>query len=244
MAKTQIPEIKYSEIAPTRAWLVAKYLTRVTKFAFPPFQGTHQECYQTIVEDKELAPARGLDLALLTNGAYTQDTPQWLSVRDNFRNSLVRVPNRILLIPRGHIKEDRALSGVLVERDIQGNGLSTKMQVPDLSKWTQNSEGVYVPNAQDYKFVFYPSDLYDGKSFEEDRVAHAHLTPEGAEIFAKTAKDAGLVPYDYLAQRVKEISSPEQRVSLLYEGSGRLRLGGHSWGDDRDGHAFGVFLSH
>ncbi|MEK6889436.1 MAG: hypothetical protein AABW80_05010 [Nanoarchaeota archaeon] len=233
--------IEYSEVAPSRGWLKAKSGDREVSFAWPSFQGTHQDCCQAIAKDKELVPAEGLDLAILTNGAYSQNTPQWTSVKGNFRSNWVRAPNRSLLIPAGHFKGDKQLAGILVERDLKGNGLSTKMQVPDLYDWKQNDSGIYI--SPDRNASFAPSSSYEGKSFEKDGVAHIHLTSEGAELFAKTAKDAGLKPYNWLAQRMKEITSTEQRVSLLGECVGRLGLDGFDWGGDRYGPAFGVSAS-
>ena len=242
MSKSQVQIIEYSEIVPSRGWLKAKSGDRVTMFAWPPFQGTHQDCYQAIAQDRELVPAEGLDLATLANGGYIKDNHKWQQVKGNFKGNWVRAPNRNLLIPAGYFKGkgDEKLSGILIERDTQGNGLSTKMQVPDLSNWKQNDAGIYVSPGGNASFV--PSSAYDGKSFETDGVAHVHLTPEGAELFAKTAKDANLVPYDWLANRMKEISSTEQRVSVLCEDGVRLDLGG-DWDGVRDVRAFGVSVS-
>ncbi len=233
-------ERQYSEVAPSRGLLVASYKGKETRFAHPPFQGTHEEGYEAIAQDKELVPAEGLDLALLTEGAHTQNTPQWKSVRGNFRSNWVRAPNRNLLIPAGYIEGDKQLSGILVERDIKGKGLITKMQIPNLSDWKQNDTGIYV--SPDGNSSFVPKSAYEGKFFEKDGIAQVHLTSEGAEIFAKSAKDAGLVPYNWLAGRMKEISSTEQRVSVLYEDGDGLVLVG-DWGGVRGGRAFGVFAS-
>jgi hypothetical protein len=145
MNQTSVPIAEYSEIAHVRGQLKAKLGDRIRVYAWPPFRGTHQRCYQAIAEDKELVAAEGFDLALLVNGGYTQNTPQWRSVKKDFKSSRVRSPHRVLLIPTGTIDGDRALSGILVERDIKGKGLSTRMQVPNLSSWKQNSAGVYVP---------------------------------------------------------------------------------------------------
>jgi hypothetical protein len=100
---------------------------------------------------------------------------------------------------------------------------------------------MFLATIQFKEWFFFPSTTYEGKSFEEDGVVHVHLTPEGADLFAKTARDAKLRPYNWLANRVKEITSTEQRVSLLYEGVDRLDLGGNSWCDLSLGRAFGVF---
>ena len=187
---------------------------------------------------QRIVPAEGFDLAILVHGAYTQKSPQWVSVNDNFRSDWIITPNRSLSIPVGYFEGDKALSGILVERDLKGVGLSTKMQVPDLSGWKQNETGIYIsPNGS---AMFAPSSSYKGRSFEKDGIAHAHLTPEGAELFAKTAKDAGLIPYNWLANRMEDITSTEQRVSLLGGLGDGLVLGGDDWGDDDGGYAFGV----
>ncbi|MEK6928092.1 MAG: hypothetical protein AABX11_06695 [Nanoarchaeota archaeon] len=227
----------YSEVAPSRGWLVAQSGNREVRFAFPPVSGTHSDCYKSIAQDKELVPAEGLDLALLAEGAYTQKTPQWQSVRSNFINSWARTPNRVLLIPTNSFTLDKSLSGILVEKDLQGIGFNTAMQVPDLSSgWTQNELGIYVSSNGNAQFV--PSSTYEGKSFEQDGIAHAHLTPEGAEIFARTARNNGLITYNRLEKRMSEITSTEQWVSLLGQSGDRLDLAGN--GDGGSFHAFEV----
>lgn len=123
---------------------------------------------------------------------------------DCFVTSHVRIPNRFLLIPVGEIKGDKSLSGVLVEKDRQGRGLSTKIEIPDLSKWKQNDAGVYV--SKDGNACFVSSNAYEGKSFENDRIVHAVFSAEGAEIYAKTARDAGKTSYNWLAERMKNIA--------------------------------------
>lgn len=210
-------EIAYSEVAPSRGWLKAKSGNREVSFAWPPFQGTHQDCYQAIAQDKELVPAEGLDLAILANGAYTQNTPKWASVKGNFKSNWVRTPNRILWIPKSN-----ELAGILIERDNQGNGLSTKMNIPkDVNGWS-NQDGIYVSPDGNTKLV--PADKYNlGKVNSKDGFLRAILTSEGAELFVKTAKDSKLVPYTW-GLDINGLTAPEQRVSLLGEFVGGLFL--------------------
>lgn len=236
-----IKQISYDEEI-GRTWLTAQYGDRTVKFAHPPVQGTHQECYQAIKKDSELNAAEGLDLAILTNGAYTSKKPTWKSIRGNFQSGWVRVPMRNLWLPKGSIKGDNGLSGVLTERDVEGLGRSTNMEIPDLSQFKEN-KGIYTP--KDGSKVFISADNYKlgehtTKSFAKDGYAIRVLTPEGAELFAKTAVDAGKVPYIWGID-VNSTKTPEQRVSLLYEGGVGLYLGGvGNWSGNGDIHAFGV----
>jgi hypothetical protein len=242
MAKVEILPVERG-----RSWLPIRYSGREVKVAYPPVQGTHEQCFQAINKDPELRPAEGLELALITAGAYNGIEPEWQSIRQNcFVSNYTRVPIRNLWIPKNTFKEDKSLSGVLVERDVKGKGLSTKMQVPDLSdstNWQQNDSGIYI--SKDKNKTFIPSDKYKlgehtQKSFAKDGYAITVLTPEGAELFAKTAYDAGKTPWIW-GINVSDISDPEQRVSLLYEDVGRLDLGGYVWYDVRNYRAFGVF---
>ena len=269
-----MPERKYSVIPKSREWLRAESGDRVVMFALPPIKGTHEECYKSIAKEKPflpvaerldvallierihtekyLVPAEGIDLALLTEGILTQEGPQWQSIAHNFLVNGIRTPNRALLIPAPCIKGDSSLEGVLVERDTEGNGLDTEMQVPDLSSWKQNDAGIYVPNDTSYEAVFVPSTAYKGKSFEKDGVVHAYLTPEGAEIFAKTANDKGKGPYNWLPRimevmKTKGVNFPIQRTSLLhahnkqlYLGEGILFDGSHIYCGQKVSYAFGV----
>ena len=232
-------EVTLMEPERRRIWLPVQYGDAVTRVAYPPVQGTHQECFQALHADKELKPASGIELALITFGAYNGKEAEWKEIRQNcFVSNYTRVPYRMLLIPAGHIKGDKDLAGVLIEKDLQGKGLSTQMQVPELSKYTQK-DGVY---QIDNTSIFVPSDAYNGKSFEKDPLAHAHVTQEGATLFAKTARDAGKTPFNWIAERMKAITAIEQRVSMLFGNSDRLSVDGSSWIGRDDGFAFGVFL--
>ena len=236
-------DVTYSERGLIQGELRAQRGGKVIRFAWPPYKGAHPDCYRTFKGSTTLAPAEGLDLAVLTHGAHNQDTPLWKKAELKFSyRSYVRTPHRCLLIPSGNIKGDPCLSGILVERDVEGNGLNTIMNVPDLSSWRQNDDGVYVQHDNSYSAVFVPSTSYEGRSFEKDGVAHAHLTPEGAELFARTARDAGLDPYNWLAHRVNKIKSPEQRVSLLSKLKDMLYLGGHFLDDEEEGYTFARFI--
>lgn len=234
-------QITVKPIERGRIWLPIQYGQNEVRFAYPPVQGTHQECFQALAKDEELRPAKGLDHALLTYGAYNGKDKEWKDVRQtSFVSNYIRMPSRMLLIPVGHIQGDASLSGVLFEDDVAGVGLSTQMQIPDLSKWAQK-KGIY--RSPHSSALFIPNVAYEGKSFEQDGIAQAHLTPEGATLFAQTAQDAGKTLYNRIVQRMKEITVPEPRVSLGCEDSGELGLdgGGCGWYDNRYGRAFGVF---
>lgn len=229
-----------------RTWLTTGYNERIIKFAYPPVQGIHQSCFEAINADPELRPAEGLELALLTAGAYNGTEIEWKSIRQNcFISNYARVPVRNLWIPENTF-EDKALSGILVERDVNGLGRSTAMQIPNLSdsiNWRQNDKGIYV--STDGNLVFVPKEKYSlgehtKETFAKDDYAITVLTLEGAELFAKTAYDAGKKLWIWGID-VSSIKSPEQRISLLDEYGGWLGLDGDYWYDDRYGRAFGVF---
>jgi len=231
-------ETTFGEIG-GREWLTCSYKGKERRFAFPPVRGTHSDCYQAIKADSEIVPADGLDLALLAQGAYTQDTSRWQKVKNCFVSAYVRAPMRGLWIPHGH-----DLAGVLLEKDFEGKGRQTKMQLPkDVSGWKKGDNGIYV--SSDGKQTFVPEGSYElGKhtknSFAKDGFATAVLTAEGAEIFVRTAVDAKKTPWTW-GYQVKDISEPVQVVAVLYEVDGGLDLGGdYYWGDNVDGYAVGV----
>ena len=219
-----------------RTWLQVRNGDNIVKLAYPPVAGTHQECYQAIAKDKELRAAEGVELALLTHGAYT-GKDEWKDVKQTcFQSNYTRTPNRVLWIPKDSIKGDKSLCGVLVEKDLEGKGLSTKMEVPaDFSDWKEQN-GIYVKG----DLTFVPKDKYTLDEIKEgDGFARAILGDEGASIFVKTARDANLKPYNWGID-VSDISKPEQRVTLLFEGSFRLDLCGLNYLDSGDSRAFGV----
>jgi len=224
---------------PTR--LLVVYDGKRVEFAYPPIMGHHQECFEAIKADGELRASEGVEMALLTHGAYNGEG-LWNSVRKLFRESYVRAPQRFLWIPKGTL-EDKSLSGVLVERASEGLGSSDKIEIPNLTEWRQNERGVYVSSGGNQ--VFIPKDRYklrdhNANSFANDCFAVSVLSFKGAEIFAKTAVDAGLIP-NILGLDVDSLQNPDQRVCLLKECSNRL--GFHVWDNYRDGRAFGVFKS-
>jgi uncharacterized small protein (DUF1192 family) len=229
-----------------RTWLNAKHNDYSVNFAYPPVQGTHSDCYKSISEDKEIQPADGLDLAILTAGAYTSNEKEWKDVRQMFVSDYVRMPRRLLWVPKQSFDEDKELSGVLIEKDLQGKSLEGQMEIPqnlgNTKFWKQNDSGIYVYTNGEKQFV--PSDKYklgehSQKSFAKDGFTRALLTEEGAELFAKTALDSKKTPWT-CGLDVLSIENPEQRVALLDEDVGRLDLVGNYGGGGRDYLAFGV----
>ncbi len=219
-----------------RNWL--PYNDNKSAFAFPPIQGKHKNCYQKMKADSEVVPAEGLDLAILTEGAYTQDGPMWQKVKaDCFVNRYTRAPVRVLWVPHGN-----DLAGVLLERDLEGNGVTTEMKLPkNVDGWKKGENGIY--ESPDKNLIFAPEGSYKiGKhnknSFAKDGFATAVLTAEGAEIFARTATNAKLKPRTG-GFEAKEIGGLIQRIVELGECDGRLSLIGDSWLDGGSGYAFG-----
>jgi hypothetical protein len=223
-----------------RTWLICNYDGQEIKYAHPPIRGTHQGCYQTIHRDLQLKPADGLDLALLVNGAFTRETDQWADVRNNV-DYYLRIPRRVLWMPKGH-----EFHGAFVEKDFKGEGLSTKIQVPEsINKWEEKN-GIYVhPNGN---LVFAPRESYEfgdhtSDSFVKDGIALGLLdSPESAEIFAKTAIDNKITPKTW-GVGVEKKKNPEQRVATLGSYDDRLFVSGNYWDGYDDGYAFGVLNS-
>lgn len=209
-----------------REWLTYEQLNGTKgAFAFPPIKGIYRNCYQKMKADSEVVPAERLDLVLLAQGAYTQETSRWHKVkRECFVNRNVRAPMRTFWIP--HKNE---LAGVLLERDLEGEGRTTKMQLPkNTSGWTKGENGVYESPNKNQILVparSYKLEEHTAGNFARDGLATAILTAEGAEIFAGIAVDAKLRLCIW-GLDIKDINEPEQRVVGLYGNALRLGIGG------------------
>ncbi len=217
-----------------RVLLPIKYGSQEVRFAYPPVEGTRQEDFRAIGNEMELRPAYGLELALFARGVYQGLEQEWKDIRQNFFiKKYTQASYRLLLIPAGHIPSDSSLSGVLIERDVKGIGLSEVIQVPHLANGWRETEGVYRPTSSNVEVVFVSRKAYAEKLFEQDGIVHAHLTPEGAEIFARTAVDADKKPINWISRRMIELNRLEQRISVLgdYGGEGWLGLDGHDFED-------------
>ena len=219
-----------------RNWLVCKVNGREIKYAYPPVQGTHVDNYKKINEDSEIVPAEGLDISLLTKGAFSRNSPQWKDVRDRtLIGGYTRIPSRLLWVPSNH-----KLEGVFVQKDTQGKGLSERMSIPEsVDGWKQQGN-LYLKD----DFTFVPKGVYrlgehNQKTFSKDGLAIALLTEEGAEIFARTAYDNKRVPYNWGVD-IDSLSSPEQRVAYVFAFMDTLYLNGYNQGDDSYGFSFGV----
>ena len=116
-------------------------------------QGTHQECFKAINQDSEIRSAEGVELALLAYGAYhadeQKDNKEWEEVKKLFKNNYIRVPARTLRIPQEYAKTVES-GGVLVERDTQGNGLNTKMEIPNIKIMVVEDEEVIKVHLKSY----------------------------------------------------------------------------------------------
>lgn len=226
-----------------RTWLTCEYDGKQIKYAYPPVQGTHQYCFQTINAEPELVPAEDLGLALLVKGAFSRDSPEWKDVRKKaIIQRYTRIPKRTLWMPSTHEFE-----GVFVERDLQGKGFSTKMIAPESLDGWKKENGMYV--SQDGNMVFAPRNSYDlgrqnKNGFSKDGVAIALMgTPESAEIFSQTAYDNKKTPWTW-GLDTKKIKEPVQRVASLcslrsFDGL-RLLVCGYDLDVGRYGFAFGV----
>ncbi len=228
-----------------RTWLSLSHGKEQYEFAYPSVIGTHQDCFKALNADTEVRPAEGLELALLTYGAYhadnLEDNEEWKEVRNIFHNNYIRIPIRNLWIPQECAKTIES-GGVLVERDIQGNGLDTKMEIPNIKTWNKNDYGIHISQDKNQKFIpfgSYTLGEHTKESFAKDSYAIAVLSQKGAEIFAQTAVDTELKPW-IQGVDIQTIKVPEQRVSLLCEGDYRLSLSGYYWDSGIGSRAFGV----
>jgi hypothetical protein len=223
--------------------LTCEYNSQTIRYPVPPAQGSHQKCFSKINACAELRPAEGVELSLLVQGALEADVlPGWKKVRkDCLTRSYVRIPKRILWIPLQNSKgKKNELAGVFVERDLEGNGLSTQMNVPEnLDGWKEEN-GIY--RLGELTFVprwRYDFDNFNKKSFSCDGLAIALLTEEGAEIFARTAYDSKM-PIKKFGEDITEIKKPEKRVPIFLEGSLDILFRCDSFDRGCDGYAFGV----
>ena len=231
-------ETKFGE--DEREWLTCMYNQKEMRFVYPPFAGSHQGCYEAINSDPELAPTEGLELALLAHGAYTKDESKWKEVRKDCFNERsyaghLKVPMRLLWIPA-----NLDLAGVIVERDLAGLGLTTKMNLPeDVLNWTRNEFGLYT--SPDKNQTWIPKDRYSLREVNErDGLLIAYLGQEGAEIFVKTAIDNKKIPYSSgidINKLEAFKNEPKQKVVGIVEFINRLLIGGGNWEDL--GFAFG-----
>jgi len=219
-----------------RSWLTCEYDGKIRAYDYPPIQGTHQECYSVINADSEIVPAEGLDMALITHGAFSSQSAQWQDVRNRcFGQNYVRIPNRLSWIP-----DKCNLAGIFMERDIRGEGLSVKINVPDVSRW-KDENGIYING--DKSIIFVPRGQYrlgehTAKSFESDGFSRAIFGDEGAEIYAKTAVDNKRTLWIFGID-ISSINKPKGSVPLLESGDGyKLNLYGYDIGGKN--FAFGV----
>src|SRR3989344_45625 len=244
-------EIQLPEPIIERARLPIIYEGNRVEFAYPPIKGNHSDCFRAIKADTELRVAKGVELALLVHGAYTfkGGSDLWKSVREDLGNYSLRVPVRTFWFPKGILK-DECLSGVLVEEDAEGLGWDSKMRLPDLTKWRQDEHVVYVSPNRGQRFIpkgKYKLGEHNAESFARDGLAITILSPKGAEIFARTAVDANLIPnikgYDVDSLSVNE--GPHQRVFSLRKEGENFNVNGGSFGGNMNGNdrAFAIFKS-
>lgn len=207
-------------------------------YAFPPVKGTHDECYGTISADPEIIPVEGRNLAVLINGMYSEkDDALWQQAKqDCMVDYWTRSPTGTLWfldkLPNG---KPNKLAGVLVRRNDLLGREDPINEIPNISSFEEHDRLLF---SADGKYVFVPKGAYSlGAVNEKDGLQRAVLTDEGAEINAKTARDNGLVLWNYGID-ISQISSPQQRTVVFDEGDGRLVLDG-AWDDDYDDRAFG-----
>ncbi len=233
-----------------RTWLTAEYKGQEINFAYPGFEGSRRKVFEEINSNNELRPAEGIELALLSYCAYEGNGHEWKAVRDSFLLDHVLFPSRNLWIPKGQIPTNENLSGVLVERDTGGSGLSTRMSVPDISTWILTEEGLYI--SPDKRKIFAPKSSYS-EEFEKDGFAIATLTVEGARLYnlASGIANNGFndipeeIRKDYIKNRpgviptkkattikvdVDKLAQPDQRTSNLVVGFD-FELRGESYDD-------------
>lgn len=240
------------EINP-REWLVYHHNGKDGAFAFPPTRGHYRDCYQTMKLDRELVPAEGLNLALLVQGAYTKETPRWQKIKiDCFVKGYLIAPMRTLWIPH-----DDDLAGIILERDLEGEGMLTSLEgegIPtsmrsqknrlkeNISSWTKGENGIY--ESPDKNLILVPEGSYNfgvhsASSFVKDGFVTAVFTAEGAEMLVKTAVDAKLKLLTW-GYEVMSLTEPKWRIVDFNVDNDRFNLAGYNWGDSWEYYAFGI----
>ena len=232
MAGIEFPEPK-QELG--RWWVKARDGGIETHYHYPPVQGPHRYCFQTITSDPELRPAEGIELALLVSGAYyernyykSRNIPEWADIRAEGFSRGIRVPFTFLLTPKGHCPIDRKLAGILVEKDLKGRGLQPDRSFP-ADGWTEK-EGVYVLG----DLTFVPEDKYTNRTtmVETDGLARVVFSDRGASIAIDAVSYMGDVPYNFFPD-VKQLDAPLPLVGILLGSGGSFELSGSDadyWG--------------
>jgi hypothetical protein len=201
-------------------------------FAYPPFRGTRSECFRAINADHQIVPAEGLDLALIIQGMLNSRTPRWQALRDSSFLKYIFAPVNFIFMP-----PSSELSGVVVERDLQGQWTGRREAINiNLSDWRKNKHGLYVSPDQARTFV--PYSRYSGK-LQDHRLLVTILGEEGAEIFARTIKDARMETSIHDSLITADCLTEPERMGLFFDyNDGGLFLVGNI-GLDLVGYAFG-----
>lgn len=211
------------------------------RYAIPPKTGTHQEVFQDLSANERLTIAQGQNIVAYVHGALVHKQNEWANqalIRFPSRNYL-RFPAVLTIIPKREEFGDLE-GGMLVDSDLEGQGIAKQTVVPkDLSGWEVSEGGIFVNEGR----MFLPHDKWYQEQWGADNAAAISLCGglAGAEALVRTAKDSGRIYRPLSKVNPEKISSPERRVPILHGCDDyRLVLDCDSDGDFRDGCGIGV----
>ena len=207
-------------------------------FASPSIGPTnYRNAGRLILENGQKVPTGDYTASLLHPAYCTNasNEPEFANVRDITKRNWLWVFNRDLW----------AENGVYVLQDEEAIGRSQPLNVKDLEKMLKNGEDISgIRFSKDGKARFAPKGSYtlgehSSEAFAKDGFIIASCGQEGAEKLGEVSAKFRNKPY-ISGIEVQEGQTPEQRVSAVDEGDGRLCFFG-SWSYLNVGHAFGVY---
>ena len=203
------------------------------RYSIPPKIGTHKEVFQSLSADKRLTTAQGKGIVAYANGALVYRKNEWADqekIRFPTKNYL-RFPAVLTIIPKRE-EFGELEGGMLVDLDLEGEGIEKKTEVPkELSGWKASEGGILVKEQR----IFVPYEKWYQEQWDENNGAVIALcSREGAESLARTAKDSKRNDKPLWKVDVNNLGAPEKRIPVLsgYDDGG-LGLGcsirGNSW---------------
>jgi len=212
------------------------------RYSIPPKIGTHREVFQSLASDQKVKTAQGKELIGYVHGALVYRGNEWAN-QENIKfpsQNYLRFPAVLTIIPRR--KEFGDLEGgILVDSDLEGQGIEKQTEVPkDFSDWTVLESGILVKNGR----MFLPYDKWYQEQWNAKNGAVIALCGgvEGAEMLEKIAKDSKRSKKYLCRFDVNSIKTPEKRVPFLASyGNYRLDLDCDYLGGSKNGCGVGVF---
>lgn len=243
-------------MADTRAYDIARTIEGVgvetsrgkIEYKLPFVRGTHQDAFAMLNADKEVRPAENEELVYIFQEAFRAQTDGWKKVLNEVvLPSYLRNPKRLAYLPAKQSNtpfEPAFEGGVVIQRDVEGLGISCPIPYKEAQGEWKERDGIYVNESAEMAFVptsKFKAGEHTPKSFIKDGLVQALLGgEESAERFAKVAFDNKRNPWLW-ALNPKEISKEELRVADLFGSDGRLDVDGSDGGGDGSYFAAGVF---